>query len=182
MTIINFVDKKTVGINEDALTTSTSGELLINFGDLATSGNRADGIFAEANDVTVLNFADIETSGDGAAGIFVQGDNARIENYGSVHTTGGFFGDFEFFSEGIFAFGNGFYIANHGSVLVEGEVATGLVGVGADGIVINYGHVDSASVNSSVIAVFADRSQAINAGLLTIRGDGNAGTLRSAKI
>jgi hypothetical protein len=54
-----------------------------------------------------------------------------------VHTTGNFFGDFEFFSEGIFVFGDGFYIANHGSIRVEGESSSTMVGVGAKGPSIN---------------------------------------------
>ena len=45
----------------------------------------------------------------------------------------------EFFSEGIFALGDGFHIANFGRVRVEGESSSGLVGVGDNGVVVNYG-------------------------------------------
>jgi hypothetical protein len=48
-------------------------------------------------------------------------------------------------------------------------------GVGADGIVINYGHVDSQATGSSVVAVIGDRSQAINAGLMTVGADDVSG-------
>ena len=44
MTIINFEDKSTTGFDDDALTTSTSGERLINFGNLTTTGDKANGI------------------------------------------------------------------------------------------------------------------------------------------
>jgi hypothetical protein len=168
--IINFEDKETFGTDEDALTTSTSGELLINFGDLTTTGDLANGIFAGANDVTVGNFADIETSGLGAAGIYVSGENARIENFGSVTTTGTFTDDQLFFAEGIFAEGNGFYIANYGSVQIEGESSSALVGAGEDGLTINYGVAESSAASSAVIAAFGDRSQAINRGQVTSSG------------
>ena len=108
MAVVNFKKLSTSGFDEDALTTTTPGEHLLNFGALTTTGDLANGIFASANDVTVRNFGDIETAGLGAAGIYVQGDNARIENYGSVHTTGDFTEDELYFSEGLFAEGNGF--------------------------------------------------------------------------
>jgi hypothetical protein len=172
MTTINFADKVTS--DEDALTITTSGELLINFGDFTTTGDLADGIFADADDVTIRNFAHVETEGLGAAGIFVQGQNARIENHGSVHTTGNFFGDFEFFSEGIFVFGDGFYIANHGSIRVEGESSSTMVGVGANGLIINFGDVESSATESSVVAIDGDGSQFINRGQVTSSGGGTA--------
>ena len=81
------------------------------------------------------------------------------------------FGDFEFFSEGIFAFGDRFYIANHGSVHVEGESSSTIVGVGADGVVINFNVVESAATNSSVIVVDGDTSQFINLGQVISSGE-----------
>ena len=57
------------------------------------------------------------------------GDDARIENYGSVVTRGGHF-EFNFFSEGILAIGDRFHIAKYGTVRVEGEFSSGVVGVG----------------------------------------------------
>ena len=143
MTIINFTNIETFDDDDDALTTSKSGEKIRNHGDLTTHGDLANGIFADADDVTVRKFADaaIETTGLGAAGIFVQGDNAYIENFGSVHTTGNLTEDELFFSEGIFAQGDGFYIANYGTVQVDGVSASALVGDGAGGLIINYGEV-----------------------------------------
>ena len=175
MAKVNFADISTTDIDDDALFTFTSGEKVLNFGNLTTEGDLADGIFAGANDVSIRHFRNIETSGLGAAGIFVQGENARIENFGSVVTHGDFFGDFEFFSEGIFALGDRFYIANHGNVRVEGESSSTLVGVGADGLVVNFNVVDSLATGSSVIAAFGDRSQVINRGQMTVRGDDNGG-------
>jgi hypothetical protein len=171
MAIVNHKNISTSGFDQDALTTTTSGEQVLNFGDLTTTGDLANGVFAGADDVLVRNFGAIETSGDGAAGIFVQGDNARIENFGSVHTTGDFFGDFEFFSEGIFAEGDGFYIANHGSVQVEGFGSSVLVGDGADGLIVNFGVVNSLASNSSVVVAIGEGSQAINAGQVTSGGN-----------
>src|SRR5262245_25729968 len=171
MAIVNHKNISTSGFDQDALTTTTSGEQVLNFGGLTTTGDLANGIFAGADDVLVLNFGAVETSGDGAAGIFVQGDNARIENFGSVHTTGVFFGDPEFFSEGMLAEGDDFYIANHGSVQVEGESSSALVGVGADGRIVNFGVVDSSASNSSVVVAIGEGSQAINARLVTASGN-----------
>ena len=73
------------------------------------------------------------------AGIFAQGENVRIENHGLVVTHGDLSETGEFFSEGIFALGDGFHIANFGRVRVEGESSSGLVGVGDNGVVVNYG-------------------------------------------
>jgi hypothetical protein len=170
----------TSNADQDALTTDRFGDLILNFGDLTTLGDRANGIFASANDVTIRNFGVIETAGLGAAGIYVQGDNAHIVNFGSVHTTGDFTEDGLYFSEGLFAEGNGFHVANFGSILVEGRAASAMVGLGADGVVINHGHVDSDSADTFAIAVVsADRSQAINAGLMTIRGEDTTGIFAS---
>ena len=108
MAIINFKNLSTSGIDEDALTTSASGERVLNFGHLTTEGDLANGIFADADDVMITNFGGIETSGLGAAGIFVQGEDARIVNFWTVHTTGDSTDDFSFFSEGIFAEGDRF--------------------------------------------------------------------------
>jgi hypothetical protein len=174
---INFKDEDVVtyGENEDALFTFTPGEKVLNFGDLTTNGDLANGVFAGADDVSVRNFGAVETSGDGAAGIFVQGDNARIENFGSVITHGDPSVDGEFFSEGILAQGDGYYIANHGTVHVEGLSTSSLIGFGADGVVINYGQVESlASGGVIAIGALGDRSQVINAGNVTI-GDQTGG-------
>jgi len=160
MAIVNFADRFTSGFNEDALTTTTSGEYVFNFGRLKTVGDLANGIFGDANDVSIRNLGSIETFGVGAAGIFANGENAHIDNFGSVVTHGGFYdpdpnvdGD-EFFSEGLFANGDRFQIANYGSVNVEGEFSSGLVGVGADGIVINHGRVNDLSQGSVTIGAF----------------------------
>jgi hypothetical protein len=174
MAIINFTDKVTSLFDEDALTTSTPGELVINFGDLTTTGDLANGIFAGANDVTIRHFGRVETNGLGAAGIFVQGENARIENYGSVVTHGDYFGDFEFFSEGIFVLGDGFYMANYGLVQVEGESSSAMVGLGTDGKVINFNVVRSSAAESTVIVAVGDHSQVINAGKVTVTGSNSA--------
>ena len=165
MAIVNFGKRFTTGFDEDGLATTTDGEQVFNFGQVKTTGDLADGIFAAANNVTIRNFGRVETSGLGAAGILVLGEDARIENYGLVVTHGGFTAD-EFFSEGILAIGDRFHIANYGTVRVEGEFSSGMVGVGVDGIVINYGHVDCFS-SSGVVGAVGANSQAINAGLLT---------------
>jgi hypothetical protein len=177
MTKINFKNISTSGFDEDALTTTMSGKHVLNFGRLTTSGDLANGVFADANNASIGNFGRIETSGLGAAGIFAQGEHAHIENFGSVVTHGGVFdpdpsveGD-EIFSEGIFANGDGFHIANYGRVHVEGESSTALLGVGADGLVINYGRLESSSILSGIIDARGDRSVAINAGHLTGTGD-----------
>ena len=100
-----------------------------------------------------------------------KGADARIENYGSVHTTGDFTEDELFFSEGIFAEGNGFYIANYGSIQVEGLFSSALIGVGNDGLAVNYGVLESSATGSAVIGAFGDRSQAINYGQVTSSGE-----------
>ena len=167
MTIINFKNRSTAGFDEDALFTFAGGEQVLNFGRLTTTGDLAEGIFAAADDVTIRNFGRVETNGLGAVGILVLGDDARIENYGSVTTRGGHL-DFEFFSEGILAIGDRFHIANYGIVRVEGEFSSGIVGVGNDGLVVNYGRVDCFSA-SGVLGAVGDNSRAINAGQLTTR-------------
>ena len=177
MAIINHKNILTSGFDEDALTTTTSGEHFRNFGRLTTTGDLANGIFADASNVSIRNFGRIDTSGLGAAGIFAEGEHAHIENFGSVVTHGGLFdpdpnvdGD-EFFSEGIFANGDRFHIANYGSVRVEGETASALVGAGADGVIINYGRLESSSIFSGIVVASGDRTVAINAGHLTGTGD-----------
>jgi hypothetical protein len=167
MTIINFQNRTTSGIDEDALFTFDDGEQVLNFGKLTTTGDLAEGIFAAADDVTIRNFGRVETNGLGAVGILVLGDDARIENYGSVTTRGGHL-DFEFFSEGILAIGDRFHIANYGTVRVEGEFSSGIVGVGNDGLVVNYGRVECLTA-SGVLGAVGDNSRAINAGRLTTR-------------
>jgi hypothetical protein len=177
MTIVNRKNISTTGFGEDALATSTSNDQIINLGNLTTTGDLANGIFAAADDVTILNFAGIVTSGDGAAGIFAIGTDVRIDNFGSVTTHGGFFdpdpstfGD-EIFSEGILVFGDGFHIANYGTVHVDGLFSSAMAGVGADGVVVNYGRVECLS-GSGVIAAVGDHSQAINAGQIVVANDG----------
>src|SRR5262249_46099161 len=176
MAIINRKNISTSGFDQDALTTSTSGDQIINFGNLSTTGDLANGIFAGADNVTIHNFGHIETSGLGAAGIYAEGSDAHIDNFGTVVTHSGFFdpdpnvdGD-EFFSEGIFADGDRFHIANYGSVSVEGESSSALIGIGADGVIVNYGRVESVA-DGLVLAALGDRSQIINAGEVTARGD-----------
>jgi hypothetical protein len=165
MAIVNFGKRFTTGFDEDGLATTTDGEQVFNFGYVKTTGDLADGIFAAANNVAIRNFGRVETSGLGAAGILVLGEDARIENYGSVVTHGGFTPDGLFFSEGILAIGDRFHIANYGTVRVEGEFSSGMVGVGVDGIVINYGLVDCLS-SSGIVGAVGANSQAINAGLI----------------
>jgi hypothetical protein len=174
MAIVNFKNIFTSGFDQDALTTDTSGDHIFNFGRLTTTGDLANDIFADANGVSIRNFAHVETNGLGAAGIFVQGDNAHIENYGSITTNGSFFdpgvGE-AFFSDAMTVFGDRFYIANFGSVQVAGDFSSGMSGIGNDGIVVNYGHVQSLAFASAVLAVVGDRSQVINAGDVTASGD-----------
>jgi hypothetical protein len=177
MAIVNHKKIFTTGVDQDALIITESDSTLFNFGDLTTTGDLANGIFANANNVSIRNNATIETSGLGAAGIYVEGANAHIDNFGSIVTHGGFYdpnpkidGD-EFFSEGIFVNGDGFYIANYGTVHVEAGLASGLVGVGVDGILINAGHIDSISDEGVVMFALGDRSQAINTGQVTATGD-----------
>jgi hypothetical protein len=174
MTIVNFADKTTSGLDEDAVTTTTPGERVFNFGRLTTSGDLADGIFAEADGVLIHNFGRIETGGLGAAGIFVRGDDARIVNLGLVETHGTLFGDDEFFAEGIAAEGDRFNIANFGRVHVDGEFSSCMSGIGANGVIVNYSVVDSAANGSSVVAVRGDGSRIANAGRVTVRGENNA--------
>lgn len=180
MPINNFTNKSTLGFDEDALTTSTPGERIRNFARLRTAGELADGIVADADDVSILNFGEIETIGQGAAGIVVRGESARIVNFGSVATLGGILdpdpdldGD-EVFAEGMVAEGDGFRVTNFGRVHVAGDGSSCLVGAGNDGVVVNYGVVDTESVDSSAIAAIGDRSHAVNAGLVRVGGDQNA--------
>jgi hypothetical protein len=180
MTLLNFADKSTSGIDEDALSTTIPGERVFNFGRLTTTGDLANGIFGEADGVAVRNFGRIETSGLGAAGILVRGDDAQILNFGSVSTHGTFLdpdptveGE-ESFAEGITAEGDRFNIVNFGRVHVDGEFSSCMSGVGANGVVINFGVADSAATGSSVIAVIGDGSRAVNAGRVTVRGTDNA--------
>ena len=143
---------------------------------MKTNGDLTNGIFADANRVLIVNDGSIETSGLGAAGILAKGQGIRIENYGTITTTGDLTPDELFFSEGISVAGNRYYIANYGTVRVEGQSATALVGDGTDGLIINYGIAESTSTDSSVIAAIGHKSQAINAdeGLVTCEGSDNA--------
>jgi len=183
MPISNFINSLTYDIDEDALSTTTSGESLVNYALLITAGDLSDGIYAGADDAAVVNFGQIETSGLGAAGVFVEGNDARIDNRGFVTTRGDIFdpdpeldGD-EFFSEGLTAIGDRFQIDNLGLVRVEGEESSGISGIGADGVIHNYIRVEGAGHGSSLVAVFGDGSQAINNGLVTTASEGNAGML-----
>jgi hypothetical protein len=168
MAIINFKNRTTTGFDEDGLFTFDDGEQIFNFAKVTTTGDLAEGIFAAANGVTVRNFGKVETNGLGAVGVLMLGEDARIENYGSVTTRGGHF-EFNFFSEGILAVGDRFRIANYGTVRVEGEFSSGVVGVGADGVVVNYGRVDCFS-SSGVVGAVGVNSKAINAGRITSHG------------
>ena len=180
MAISNFTNRSTSGVDEDALATTNSGEQVRNFAQLTTTGDLADGVFADADHVTIRNFGHIETSGLGAAGVFVAGDDARIENYGSVVTRGGVFDpdpateEDDLFSEGLTVVGDRFHVANYGSVRVEGELSSGLSGVGVDGVLTNSGRIESIATESSAIGVFGDRSQAINYGQVIVGGENNA--------
>ncbi len=187
MTIVNFKNISKSGFDEDALITTTNGEHVINFGRLTTTGDLANGIFANADSASISNFGRIETSGLGAAGIYVEGANAHIDNFGSIVTHGDFYdpdpnvdGN-EFFSEGIFANGDGFHIANYGSVRVEGDISSGLVGAGSDGVIINYGHIESSSIESGVVVAIGDRTTAINVGTLIMTGDFTSGLSASGE-
>jgi hypothetical protein len=178
VTIINKKNITTSGFDADALVITTPGASMLNFGDLTTIGDLANGIYAGANNVCIRNLGDIETFGLGAAGIFASGSSAQIENDGTVSTQGGFYdpnpkvdGD-ETYSEGIFANGDRFQITNYGVVRVgHGEFSSCLIGIGTDGVVVNYGTVESVSDGSTVLEALGDRSQAINAGLLTTTGN-----------
>jgi hypothetical protein len=176
MALVNFRKIVTSGFDEDALFAFTDGEEIFNFGRLATSGDLADGIFAAANGVTVRNFGRVETGGLGASGILVIGDDARIENFGSVVTRGGFSAPDDAFSEGLLAFGDRFLIANYGSIRVEGEFASAMVGVGANGVAVNYGRLDGFA-SAAVILAFGDGSRAINAGSLAATNIDSTGVL-----
>jgi hypothetical protein len=171
--IINTKKITTSGFDQDALTTSTQGEHVINFGALTTTGDLADGIFAAADQVSIFNFSSIETGGRGAHGIFALGTDIRVDNFGSVTTHGGPSAHHQFFSEGIEVDGDRFHITNFGTVHVDGQDATALAGVGADGVVANYGRIESLTDGAIVVAV-GDRSQALNGGQIVASNNDNA--------
>src|SRR5262245_61507201 len=178
MPIVNHKKISTTGFDQDALVMAEPCTTLFNFYDLTTTGDLANGIFADANNVSIRNDAQIETSGLGAAGIYVEGANAHIENFGSIVTHGDFYdpnpkvdGD-EFFPEGIFANGDGFYIANYGTIRVEAGSASGIVGIGVNGVLTNAGHIDSTAEAGVVMFAISDGSQAINTGQVTATGNG----------
>jgi hypothetical protein len=173
--IVNFDDFFTTGIGEDALFTDTPGEKVLNFGDLTTTGDLAAGIFASANDVSISNFGNIETFGLGAPGIAVQGDDAHIDNFGLIVTHGGHYpaaDSLHGFSDGMKAFGDRFYIANHGSIQNEDQAISAMFGLGADGTIVNFGSVTSTSdiFGATVLDARGDGSQVINAGQITMSG------------
>ncbi len=163
MTIVNFANILTSAIDDDALTTTKPGERVFNFGHLATSGDLANGIFAGAADVTVRNFGRIETSGLGAAGILVRGDDARIVNFGRVETHGDRLDPIPASrttrssrkASPPKATGSTSPISAAFTSMVM--CSSGLSGVGANGVVVNFGVVDSAAIGSSVIAVVGRR-------------------------
>jgi hypothetical protein len=178
MPIVNGKNISTTGFDQDVLIITEPGTTLFNFGDLTTTGDLANGIFADANNVSIRNNARIETSGLGAAGIYVEGANAHIENFGSIVTHGDFYdpnskvdGD-EFFPEGIFANGDGFYIANYGIIHVEAGSASGMVGIGVNGVVTNAGDIESTAEAGVVMFAIGDGCQAINTGQATATGEG----------
>jgi hypothetical protein len=117
----------------------------------------------------------------------VSGSSAHIENDGTVSTHGGLYdpnpkvdGD-ESYSEGIFANGDRFQITNYGDVRVgNGEFSSCLIGIGADGIVVNYGSVESDSDGSTILEALGDRSQAVNARQLPPAVMTLSGSLRMA--
>jgi hypothetical protein len=189
MPIVNHKNISTTGFDQDALIITEPDTSLLNLGDLTTTGDLANGIFADANNVSIRNNARIETSGLGAAGIYVEGANARVENFGSIVTHGGFYdpnpkvdGD-EFFPEGIFVNGDGFYIANYGTIHVEAGSASGIVGIGVNGVLTNAGHIDSTAEAGVVMFAIGDGSQAINTGQVTATGNGiTAMIVRGEKV
>ena len=177
MPIVNFDDILKTGIDEDALSTFTPGELIKNFGTLTTTGDLGEGIFAAANGVTIDNRGSIATFGDGAAGIFVFGNDVTVANRGSVTTHGSFIIALEAFSEGITVVGDRFHIANYGTVRVEGDGSTAMAGAGSDGIIINYGTIEGAASDAGIFVAAGDRSQVINRGLVHISGSFDAAVL-----
>lgn len=64
MAIVNHKNILTSGFDEDALTTTASGQHILNFGYLTTTGDLANGIFVDANDVSIRNIS-------GRSGLFV---------------------------------------------------------------------------------------------------------------
>jgi hypothetical protein len=181
MPIINFRNRSTSGFDEDALVTTVAGERIFNFGHLTTIGDLADGIYGQASNVSMRNFARIETSGAGADGVHVDGEHARIENYALVTTQGPrsaevrtpnpvWIGDG---ADGLLAVGDQFRVVNYGTVRALNDSAA-LIGIGADGIAVNYGCVEvgvEGVTHYEGVAAYGERSQAINRGQIT--GDGN---------
>jgi hypothetical protein len=169
---INTKKITTAGFDQDALIITTQGEYLINLGALSTTGALADGIFAAADHVLISNLSRIATSGDGAHGIFALGADIRVDNFGSVTTHGGPTSDFESFSEGVLVVGDRFHINNFGTVHVDGLFSSALAGVGADGVVFNYGRIEGLS-GGGLVAAVGDGSRAINAGqIIASNNDG----------
>jgi hypothetical protein len=162
MAIVNFKSIFTSGFDQDALTTATSGGHILNFASLTTTGDLANGIYAGANNVSIFNFGPIETFGLGAYAIFVEGDNARVENFGPVVTHA---------DDSIEVHGDNFIIANHGNIRTDGDFASALVGIGSNGVIINYGLVDSNAFNGAEVFVFGDGARVTNAGTVTARGE-----------
>jgi hypothetical protein len=175
MALVNHKAITTSGFDEDCLFTFTPDETVINFGALTTTGDLAAGIFAGANNTFISNFGNIETFGLGAPGIIVQGDDAHIDNFGSIVTHGGHWpaaDSLHGFSDGMIAYGDRFYIANHGSIQNEDQAISAMFGHGADGTIVNFGTVTSTSdiFGATVLDARGDGSQVINAGQITMSG------------
>lgn len=183
MVRINFKNISTSGFHEDALTTTTSGDTIFNFGRMKTTGDLSSDISAFADDVTIRNFSHIETFGLGAPAIFAIGQNVKIDNYGYLATYGGVFDPdgAGLTSDAISVVGDGFYIANHGTVRVEGAFSSALVGVGTGGLIVNYGQVQdvqpAGAEGSVAVGVIGDGSKAVNLGDIVGTGDGIAALL-----
>ena len=177
MTTINRTDITTHLVGENALTTAEPGDRIINFATLTTDGDVAFGVFATANGVTVLNHGEIETSGLGSGGVIVLGDDARIDNHGSVTTLGGFTEDEFFFSDALSAYGDRFRISNFGTIRIEGEGSSALVGVGNDSSLVNTGRVIALSTGAIIMGIIGDGAEVINRGEITVSGADSAALL-----
>jgi hypothetical protein len=111
----------------------------------------------------------------------VQGVDAQLVNYGTIVTHGDYDGISDFSSEGMFAEGDRFYIANYGNIRIEGLFSSGLFGLGHDGVLINSGRIDSTAEGSAVLDAAGDGSQAINTGQVTASGEDIAAMLVGGK-
>ena len=107
----------------------------------------------------------------------------QIDNYGYVATHGGVYDPdgAGLTSDAISVTGDGFFIANHGTVRVEGAFSSALVGIGAGELIVNYGKVQelqpAGAEGSFAVGVIGDGSKAINLGDIVGTGDGIAAML-----